>query len=482
MNKANSRTYWGTLLLLPLLLSGMPGCDRASSLDRIQRQGTLTVVTYSGPATYRRDGGRAAGFEYTLARRFADYLGVELVVREARDLQELFRILGSGQADVAAAGIAATPARQRRYLFAPPYFEARPVLVYRTAQKRPRALADAYDQEIAVVAHSAHAEVLELLSRQHPGLRWRASGRASTIDLLRQVERRELSYTVVNSHELALYQAYFPEVKAALALGEAAPVAWALSRNRDQSELQEKLADFFAGLRRDGALERLKERYFGHTSHADQADSRTFTRSFRRRFPHYEALVREVAGDVGLDWKLLAAISYRESHWKPGAVSATGVRGMMMLTRRTAAEMGVADREDPEQSLRGGARYFKRIWQRIPGDIAEPDKTWFALAAYNLGMSHLNDARILTERQGADPHRWPEVMARLPLLERRQHYQTLRHGYARGSEAALYVQHVRHYYHLLQWLETDWSNPQPAPAPAPPGGATRLGKASLAAL
>lgn len=480
MYKAFTRPHWGAILLLPLLLSGMPGCDHSSSLERIQQRGALIVATRSGPATYR-DQGSPSGFEYTLARQFADYLGVQLEVLEARSLRELFRLLGSGQADVAAAGIAATPARQHRYLFGPAYFQAHPVLVYRAGRPRPRSLADTYGSEIGVVADSAHAELLRSLARDHPRLSWRRSTRATTLDLMRQVERGELAYTLVNSHELALHQAYFPELRRGFELAEAAPIAWALRREGDQTALQEQLARFFAAHHRDGSLAHLRERYFGHTSHADPADSRTFTRNFRQRFPRYESLIRSVAAEAELDWKLLAAIAYRESHWRPDAVSSTGVRGMMMLTRTTAREMGVADREDPAQSLRGGARYFRRIWQRLPADITEPDRSWFALAAYNIGMSHLNDARILTERQGADSHRWQEVMTRLPLLEQRRHYQTLRHGYARGTEAAGYVQHVRHYYHLLGWLEGDWSTPAPAPAALPslPAG---LGRSRLAAL
>ena len=154
-----------------------------------------------------------------------------------------------------------------------------------------------------------------------------------------------------------------------------------------------------------------------------------------------------------MDWHLLAAIAYQESHWNPKAASPTGVRGMMMLTLPTAREMGVDNRLDAAQSLRGGARYLKNIKRRLPNDIYEPDRTWLALAAYNIGMGHLEDARVITERQGGDPHLWQDVMERLPLLQKSKHYQTTRYGYARGLEAVTYVQNIRHYFSILEWQD-----------------------------
>ncbi|MEH6635710.1 MAG: transglycosylase SLT domain-containing protein, partial [Halioglobus sp.] len=148
-----------------------------------------------------------------------------------------------------------------------------------------------------------------------------------------------------------------------------------------------------------------------------------------------------------------AAIAYQESHWNPQAESPTGVRGMMMLTLPTAKEMAVSDRLDAGQSLRGGARYLKNIRRRLPDDITEPDRTWLALAAYNIGLGHLEDARVITDRQGGDPDLWLEVMERLPLLQKSKYFQNVRYGYARGLEAATYVQNIRHYYSILQWQD-----------------------------
>jgi membrane-bound lytic murein transglycosylase F len=155
-----------------------------------------------------------------------------------------------------------------------------------------------------------------------------------------------------------------------------------------------------------------------------------------------------------VDWRLLAAIGYQESHWDPDATSRTGVRGIMMLTQRTATQLGVNNRLDPEQSIEGGARYFLRMHRRVPARIQEPDRTWMALAAYNMGYGHLEDARVLTQKQGGDPDLWLDVNERLPLLSQEKWYRQTRYGYARGYEAKQYVENIRSYFDTLIWMET----------------------------
>ena len=125
-----------------------------------------------------------------------------------------------------------------------------------------------------------------------------------------------------------------------------------------------------------------------------------------------------------------------------------------MLTRRTANQLGVTDRLNPGQSIEGGARYFQRLLGRIPKRIPEPDRSWMAMAAYNLGMGHLEDVRVLTERQGGNPDLWEDVSRRLELLSQEQWHQQTRYGFARGYEAKQYVENIRSYYDILIWMDT----------------------------
>ncbi len=188
-----------------------------------------------------------------------------------------------------------------------------------------------------------------------------------------------------------------------------------------------------------------------------------FRRHVAQRLPRYRAFFEKAAKKYKLDWRLLAAMGYQESHWDPKAISPTGVRGIMMLTLKTASDVGVENRLKPQSSIMGGAAYFSDIMRRMPSDINEPDRTWMALAAYNVGMGHLEDARIITQKRGKDPHRWFDVKQSLPLLAKRKWYKKTKHGYARGWEPLQYVENIRSYYDILRWLDKSQQKKTDAP-------------------
>jgi membrane-bound lytic murein transglycosylase F len=216
-------------------------------------------------------------------------------------------------------------------------------------------------------------------------------------------------------------------------------------------DILSSLIEFFGEAHQNGTLSALDDKYYGHIETFNYVETRTFIKAVESTLPKYQALFQRHAQDI--DWRLLAAISYQESHWNPTARSYTGVRGMMMLTLATAKQMGIKSRLDTEQSIRGGAKYFKRMIAMMPDRIPSPDRIWFALASYNVGFGHLNDARIITQQQGGDPDRWVEVKKRLPLLQQKKYYKNTKHGYARGEEPVHYVDNIRRFYDTLRWLD-----------------------------
>ena len=206
---------------------------------------------------------------------------------------------------------------------------------------------------------------------------------------------------------------------------------------------------FLTAAKQSGDLAHLERLHFGQFKHASRLGSLTFQRKMRSELPQWQSLMEQVAREYQMDWRLLAAMAYQESHWDPTATSHTGVRGMMMLTQVTAEELGVDDRTDAGESLRGGARFFKDLLRRLPADIAQPDRTSMALAAYTIGMGHLEDARVLTEKSGGDPHLWPDVRAHLPKLQNPDIFPMTRFGFAEGNQAVTYVDNIRHYEGIL---------------------------------
>ena len=170
----------------------------------------------------------------------------------------------------------------------------------------------------------------------------------------------------------------------------------------------------------------------------------------KSRLPRLEALFKKYAAKHDIPWTLLAAQSYQESHWNRRAKSPTGVRGIMMLTLTTAKEMGVESRLDVEQSIMGGAKYLSRLEKRIPDSVEGEDRWWYALAAYNVGMGHLHDARALARDLDLDPDSWLELKGVLPLLSQKKYYKNLKYGYARGAEPVTYVRQIRNYQNIMR--------------------------------
>jgi membrane-bound lytic murein transglycosylase F len=439
------------ILLSCILCLGLTACGRAPSLlEQVQQQNELIVITRNSATTYYEGPNGPTGFEYELAKRFADYLGVELHIVIPPNFNDILPLVALGDAHLAAAGLTATEKRRGKVRFGPNYHRITPQLVYRSGSKRPRSAGD-LQGTLEVVAGSSHEERLEELKQEYTELSWEAQPEQSSEELLTLVWQQLIDYTVADSHELAVNRHYYPELKPAFDLDEPQPLAWAFPRSEDNSLFLAANA-FFSLIMQDGTLEQLIERYFGHIETFDYVGTRRYQAHVEQRLPQYLDLFTEAAGGIGMDWRLLAAIGYQESHWDPGAVSPTGVRGLMMLTRDAAKDLGIENRSDPVQSIRGGAEYLARMAKRLPEHIPEPDRTWLALAAYNVGLGHLEDARKLTIKNKGDPDRWVDVKKNLPLLSKKKWFQQTRYGYARGREPVRYVQNIRTYYDILVWL------------------------------
>jgi membrane-bound lytic murein transglycosylase F len=251
-----------------------------------------------------------------------------------------------------------------------------------------------------------------------------------------------------------MYRYLFPEVRVAFDITGELPVAWVYQQNVDRS-LDEAVRKFFNKINKNGSLDKLINHYYKYAKSFDYIDTRVFIENVHKTLPKYKELFKKSARETDLDWFLLAAMSYQESHWVPEAKSSTGVRGLMMLTTDTAKSLDVEDRLDPEQSILGGARYLIQMKSRLPERIQGEDRLWFALAAYNVGFGHLEDARRLTQSQGGDADKWQDVRERLPLLADEDWHQNTEYGYARGSEPVTYVKNIRRYYDILKWKDAE---------------------------
>lgn len=441
-----------TLAIIAMLLLGT--CSQPPSvMEQILRSGELRVVTRNLPSAYYLGADGPQGPEFDLAARFAADLGVKLFIYSVPNVADVVRELQSRRAHIAAAGLTRGLRLPEQTGFGPPYQQVREHLIFRQGDPRPRRLDQTYDGHIEVVASSAHAATLEQLRVHYSNLSWVENPAVETEELLYRLSRREFDYTVADSNEFAIGRAFHPEIRIAFDLSGGKALAWAVDA-RDPSLLK-RVTAFFSSTRAEGRLASILDTYYGGTDRFDYIQARVFMEHIESRLPQYRHWFKEAASEVGVDWRLLAAVGYQESHWDPGATSHTGVRGLMMLTEETAQALNVGDRLDPRASIFGGAQYFVWLREQIPKRILEPDRTWFTLAAYNVGVGHLEDARILTQMHGKDPDSWNDVREHLPLLTQEKWYSRVKRGYARGWEPVRFVENIRGYIDILDWVATD---------------------------
>jgi membrane-bound lytic murein transglycosylase F len=168
------------------------------------------------------------------------------------------------------------------------------------------------------------------------------------------------------------------------------------------------------------------------------------------RLPVLRGPFEAAAIETGIGWRVLAALGYQESRWRSAAVSPRGARGIMMLMPITAKKMGVADVFSPDENIRGGARYLAYMKSRVPKRILDPDRTWLAMAAYNIGIGHLEDARIITQTRKKNPDRWVDVRANLTRLSDPRWHSRVKHGYANGAETSQFVERVTQFAAILE--------------------------------
>lgn len=455
-SNAVKRTY--QLLTGFFLMLFLAGCewkyDDRTALEKIRDRGVLRVGTLNNQLSYYIGPDGPTGLDYELASQFAQSLGVKLEMQPAYTLSGLFPAVERGDVDIIAAGLTITKDRLEHFRPGPAYYYVSQQLVYKNGHWRPRNLTELNKDgaRVAVVEGSSHALTLQAIQREYPELVWESVKDTDDDELLKQVADGKLDFTIADSVDIALVQRTHPSITVALSLTEDEPVAWFMKKSRDDS-VYALMIEFFGKKTQSGELAALEEKYFGHVDSFDFVDTRAFLRAIDTKLPKWEPLFKKYADEF--DWRLLAALSYQESHWNPSAVSPTGVRGMMMLTLPTAKSVGVKNRLDPEQSIRGGAEYLRKMLHRVPDSVNEHEKIWFALASYNIGFGHMMDARRLTKAQGGNPDSWADVKQRLPLLAKRQYYKQTRYGFARGYEALSYVENIRRYYQSMVGYEQE---------------------------
>ncbi len=426
------------------------GCDQSlirNDLEAIKERGELVLITRNNAACYYEGPNGPIGFEYDLAKAFADDLGVRLKTLVIEDEASMIAALREGKADLVASGTPFGPLASRMLTLGPGYMTVEQQVVGRRSGPEIKRIDDLKDHVIWISGNSSRLAALNETRKKHPHITWQTLSDYSSEEMLQMVWNQSLPLTILESNIIKMNRRFYPELVVHLNLGTPSSLTWAMDPR--SHGLQRAVSNWFAKVSTQETLQGLKDHYFSHLEEFDYVDLARYRRRIADRLPKYQSHFEQAAEKYDLDWRLVAAQAYQESHWNPRARSFTGVRGIMMLTQETAKTLGLKNRMEVKETIWAGTRYLARLHRLVGDDVPEPDRTLMALAAYNIGFGHLQDARELARRLNKPADTWHAVRSVLPLLQERQYYITLTHGYARGNEAVQYVDRIRTYHKVL---------------------------------
>lgn len=439
------------------------------SIAEIKESGVLrALVNYSG-TSYFLYRGEPMGFEYELLERYADHLGVELELVVSNDIDSLLYDLNTGKADLVAHGFSITQYRKQYADFTDYLYLTHQVLVQRKPENwrkmhwskvKSELVDDAIEligDSVSVRAGSSYAQRLENLSEEIGGDIHidTVSGQLSTDRIIKKVVEGEIEYTVADDNIAKINASYYPSLNVEVPVSFSQRVSWAVPQEADS--LREHINQWVSDMKSEATYYVIFNKYFKNKRRFRQRVQSPFYSENKGKISRYDSLIQNYADSLQWDWRLLASLVYQESRFRPNVKSWAGAKGLMQLMPATAKSLGVTNRRDPQQNLRGGATYLRQLYEKYD-DIADTvQRQKFAMASYNCGYYHVLDARKLAEKRGLDPNRWDDNVAEMVLaLSYPKNYNLpfIKYGYVRGIEPYVYVKQIfRRYKHYKQFTQ-----------------------------
>lgn len=429
--------------------------------EQIRKRRVLRVLLRNNAASYFLYRGELMGFEYELAREFADYHGLRLEVVVPPSYHELTTWLLEGKADIAMGFLEPDDLQRRLGIdYSDPYHYARQHIVVHKDDNA-ISLADLDDQTISVRSRSHYWKSLSRLQNGGAGFSLRATDDdVETEYLIQQVAHGKYKATMADEHLLNIELAKSIPVRSAHALESEVPHSIALRKRNP--ELKRALNEFVKRIYKSEFYNVIYLEYFRNKRSVQRLARGRIIDPLTGQISPYDELVRKYSDHYGFDWRLITAQMYQESRFDPKAKSHIGARGLMQLMPLTAKEMGVKDISDPASSIRGGVKYLDWLRDRFDADLVISDRLWFTLAAYNAGAGHVQDARRLAGQLGHDPDRWfGHTEQAMLLLEKKQYAKKARYGYVNGSEPVNYVRDIKQRFEAYVDLSRDVAKTSP---------------------
>ena len=438
-----------TYALFYFVLINTNGCSKESSkLKQIKSNGILRIALVADPPHYFPSKVKERGYDFELVSHYATSIDVELEIIKTNTSDEIIFLLNQGKVDIGILG-SSPEFDQKNIKNVVTYNNSKWYVIGNRANRQLPKSIDSIKPNTMIVANGSNASfILHSIEEDYSSLLWDELKNTNVRSILERINENHSKISIISEDIYVYYQYLFPETKKIFVLPIKYPSRWLVKNNNNLSFLY-SINSFFNKYKQNGKLEKIGKTYYEHLNAFDYVDIRYYLKRIDKKLPKYKKYFVEAAKNSALDARIIAAVSYQESHWNRKARSPTGVRGMMMLTLDTAKRVGVKNRLNAKQSIFGGAKYLKILYESLSNTIKEPDRLWFTLAAYNIGLGHVEDARTITKSQGDNPNSWIDVEKHIPKLSQKKWYKKTKYGFARGHESIEFVKRVRRYYDIL---------------------------------
>lgn len=426
-------------------------------IEEIRKRGKLIAVTDYSATDYFIYRGEPMGFQYEKLKIFADHLGVELEIRVAKSMEEAFHSLESGEVDLLAMGLTVTGEKPDKIEFTEPILQTRQMLVQRkpanwrkmrTWDDMEEALIknplDLAGKTVHVCAGSPYALRLHNLSEEIGApIHIVETPEMEIEQLVEAIDKGQIDYTICGEHMANFFERIYPDIDITTPISFPQNLAWAV--REDSDSLRTVINRWLKNFNQTATARHLQDKYYNSPRTVFMAKSEHVTFN-GGKISRYDEVMRELSRKYDFDWRLLAALVYQESQFHPGVKSWAGAFGLMQFMPATAALFGVDSTSSELEQLEAGIQYLKVLDNELAEDIKDPDeRIKFILAAYNVGIAHVFDARRLAEKNGKNPNIWKDNVDYFILNKSNPQYyndSVVRYGYARGEEAYNFVLEV----------------------------------------
>jgi len=409
------------------------------------------------------------GFQYQMLQELANHLDVELEVRVSNDLEQNFRELAEGHVDLIAMNLTVTGDRKSRVAFTEPLLQTRQVLVQRKPKnwevmngkqlesQMIRNQLDLSGKTVYVQAGSVYADRLRSLSNEIGGDIRIREVQVESEQLVQRVATGEIDFAICDENVGLVNTTYFPQLDAGTAVSFPQHVAWAVHPGADS--LKSVIDRWLISFRTSSRYALLYDKYFHDHHSASRINSEYYVLS-SGKISGYDEIMKQECERIGWDWRLLASMIFQESRFNPEAESWAGAFGLMQLMPGTARNYGITKESPASDHISAGVNFIKWLDDRFMDVIDDPEeRIKFILASYNIGYGHIEDARRLADKYGANPDVWLGSVEEWLMKKSDPVYytdQVVKYGYARGIETFHYVREViERYEHYKNIVNSD---------------------------